>query len=271
LGAGDAGLWCLNEEWGAALFDGALEAVPLLRGDAAEVAFVGVAQVEDEEAEVGVAREEVGDLESGGGVLGADPDEVFEPGGRPRRGIKGVGRIDQRDAEILGACVAEELAEEELRSATGSGADDFGEGAFGEAAGGVIERGPAGGQRGGRCARRGGKTLGEELPQCGKICRGAGHGDVAWACEEKSRKRGRQECGGDGELSAKTRRGCRDDRRAFENRAYRAHGTYGSDRIRDRALRDGWAEVVDDGVGDASSRVVESGAEAPQSKTEAEN
>jgi len=107
------------------LFDGALEAVPLRRGDASKVAFVGVAEVEDEEAEVGVAGEKVGDLKGGGDVLSADPDEVFKPVSGPGAGIKGVGRIDQRDADILRARLAEELAEEELAAAAGRGADDF--------------------------------------------------------------------------------------------------------------------------------------------------
>ena len=145
------------------MFDGALEAIPLRGGDAAEVAGVSVAEVEREETEVGVAREEVGDLQGSLGVLGADPDEVFEPVGWPGGGVEGVGRIDERDAEIAGAGLAEELAEEQLRAAAGGGADDFGQRAFGQAAGGFVERGPTGGQRGDGCAGGGGKTLGEEL------------------------------------------------------------------------------------------------------------
>ena len=41
-------------------FDGALEAIPETGGRAAEFALGGVAQIEDDEAEVGVAGEEVG-------------------------------------------------------------------------------------------------------------------------------------------------------------------------------------------------------------------
>ncbi len=179
MSAGHARGGRLDKKREAALFDGALEAVPLRGGDAVEVARGAVAEVECEEAEVGVACEEVGDLEGGVGVLSADPDEVFEPGGRPGAGIERVGGVDQCEAEILGAGVTEELSEEELRATAGSGADDFGEGAFREAAGSVIKRRPAGGQGGERGAGGGGKTLGEKAAKRGEICRCAGHG-TAW-------------------------------------------------------------------------------------------
>lgn len=154
-----------DEKRSAALLDRALQPVPLRGGDAPEIAVRSMAEIERDEAEIGIARQKIGDLQGGGGALRTHPDEMFEPVAGPRAGIEGVMSIDQGHAQILRTRLAEELSEEELTAAAGRRADDLGEASFGQSAGGFVERSPPAGKRTRRLTRGGGKTLGEQLPK----------------------------------------------------------------------------------------------------------
>jgi hypothetical protein len=175
LGAGDAGAGCLDDEGEAGGFDGALQAVPVGGWRAAEVGVGGAAQIEDDEAEVGVAGEEVGDLQGGEGGGAAGPDEVGEEVGVEGRGIEGVGPVDEGDAGAGGAGGGEELAEEEVAAAAGRGADNLSDGPEREAAGGGVDLREAGAQGRAGGGRGGGKAPGEEMPERREFF-GRGHG-----------------------------------------------------------------------------------------------
>lgn len=139
-------------------------------GNAAEVGFRRVAEIEDDEAEVGVAGKEIGRLQGergrrGGGAT-ADPDEMGEQVGGMRVGVEGVGGVDQAYASAGAAGDCEKLTEEQLAAAAGGGADDLGDGAERKAAAGdFIERGDGGAQRAARGAGGGGEALGEQMPK----------------------------------------------------------------------------------------------------------
>lgn len=75
-GAGDEGARGDDEEGELGAFDGALQAIPERSGHAAEFPGGDFAEVEHDQAEVGVAGEKVGDAHRGGGVATAGPDEV---------------------------------------------------------------------------------------------------------------------------------------------------------------------------------------------------
>ena len=56
--------------------DGALETIPEGRRESAKFGGRRVAEVEHDEAEVGIAGKKIGDAQGGGGVAAAGPDEV---------------------------------------------------------------------------------------------------------------------------------------------------------------------------------------------------
>ena len=56
-------------------------------------------QIEHDEAEVGIAGEDVRGLEREGGAAAADPQQVGEQIDRAGAGIEAVGAVDQRDAQ----------------------------------------------------------------------------------------------------------------------------------------------------------------------------
>lgn len=170
LGARDGGTRCEDDEGEVGGLDGPLETIPVRAGDAAEVGRGGVAEIEDDEAEVGIAREEIGGLEGEGRRSGigrtTDPEKMGEEIGRKRIGIEGVGGVDQADARAGGTGDGEELAEEELAAAARGGADDFGDGAEREAAaGGVVNRRETGGEGAPGRPRGGGEALREQMPE----------------------------------------------------------------------------------------------------------
>ena len=157
-------------------------------GGASQGGEGGGAHVEEDEAEVAVAGEEIGGGESGGEVAVAPyPDEVGEGVVAEGGGVEGVEGIDEGDAAVGAAGGGEELAEEELAAATGGGANDLGKGAEGEsAAGGVVDGVQAGCEGGGR--RRGGgfapsmsarETRREEAAEGGGIGGGGEQGEGA--------------------------------------------------------------------------------------------
>ncbi len=80
-GAGNEGAGGDDKQGQFGVLDGALEAIPERGGNAAQVAEGRAAEIEHDEAEVGIAGEEVGDGKGGGHVAAARPDEVFEVGG----------------------------------------------------------------------------------------------------------------------------------------------------------------------------------------------
>lgn len=154
---------------------GTLQPVPLLGGESPQIGGGRAAEIEDDEAEIGVPGKEIGGVERGGGAGAAHPYEMGEQIAGKRRRVERVGAVDQRDAGAGGARDDEQLAEQQLTAATGPGADDFRNGAQWQPAGGVIEGRDPRGQQLARRARRDRKALGEEMPERLNSCGDGGH------------------------------------------------------------------------------------------------
>jgi hypothetical protein len=147
-------------------------------------------QVEDDEAEIGVAREQIGGLQRHRQAGAAHPEQVHEQIVRVGGGIEAVGAVDQRDAPACGAGDGEQLREQQVAATARRGADDLGEGAEWQAAGELIDCGELRRQHASRRARRGGKPLGEEMPERRQNLGRGSHERKAEAAEGGSRERG---------------------------------------------------------------------------------
>lgn len=151
--------------------DDALEAIPGGGADAAQLALGTVPQVEGEEAEVGVAGEEVGGLKGLPGIAAAHPEKVpEEAGGLDTLRIEAVRGVDEREETMRPAGGVKEVQQEELAAAAGDAADDFTERAERQAAAkGRVDAGDAGGEDRGLDRRCGRTTARVELtPQSRK-------------------------------------------------------------------------------------------------------
>lgn len=139
LGAGNDGRGGKNKQGGVGLLEGALQPIPRGGGNAAEIARGGVAEIEEDELQVGVAGEEIGERQ---GVLhsaAAQPDEAAQIVGGPRAGVEIVGAVDEGRPAPIGANPVQNLTEEELGAATGRGADELGHRVTRQAAGEAVE------------------------------------------------------------------------------------------------------------------------------------
>ena len=161
-------------------------------GDAAQIGFRGAPEIEKNQAEVGIAGEEVGRLERERRGQASHPEEVGEQIGGIGIGIKTVGAIDQRDAEPLAPGGDQELLEEEMAPATRRGADELCDGTEGQSAGRRIDGRDPGGEEAGGGARRGREALGEQMPERRQLF---GHGHRT----ESGRRRKPERSAGGGE------------------------------------------------------------------------
>jgi len=126
----------------------ALEAIPLLGGDAAQGPRLGFPQIEEEEPEIRIAHEQVGGLERlEDRALAPDPEQAGAQGCRAASGIEAVEGVDQ-GGEDTGFAGAEEEAVLQSGESEGGGGRPaaLGHGALEQApAEIVIETGMAGG------------------------------------------------------------------------------------------------------------------------------
>lgn len=131
---------------GGRRFDGAPPSEPGGCGDALELRFGGLGQVDGDDAESAGMNYQIGGAQGVFDVLdAADPDEFFklDAGGGGRAGVERIVGVDQ-DGKLAGRGRGGEDGMEKAGSSARSGADDFGNasaGAIGGASGEELGRG----------------------------------------------------------------------------------------------------------------------------------
>ena len=119
MGAGDHRARGEDEAGDAGGLDGALEAIPLRGGDAAEFGVGIAAEVEDDEREIAIAQEEIGAAEGFIGSAAADPEQAGKHGFASGGGVEMIVPVDQRGPAGSGGIFTEQRDEERRRAAAG--------------------------------------------------------------------------------------------------------------------------------------------------------
>ena len=185
LRARNRGAGSFHDEHEIGGFDGALQAIPLRTGNAAQIRFGSATEIEDDEAEIGVTGEEVRGLQRAGGARTPHPEQMRAEIRRQRPGIKTVRAVDQRDALAGLAGDGEQVGKKQMPAAARRGTHHFRDRIERKAAGRLINCRDARGQHTSGRALHGRKALGELAP---KLCELFGHGGHAGG---RLRKEGR--------------------------------------------------------------------------------
>lgn len=134
LRAGDHGLRSEREKGSGRRLKRTLQAIPLRRGDAAELRGRAIPEIKNDEREIPIAQEQIGAAQRFGHTATADPEQACESFFPGRLGVKAIVAIDKSRPLLLGGRMAEQRAEERSRAHTAWGGDQFGDARLGQAA-----------------------------------------------------------------------------------------------------------------------------------------